>query len=157
LYNGALRASVLYLKIQPYICGRIRKLIKQTYRLSESALSADLVIPVPLHPKRHKERGYNQAEIVAREIASASRLSVDFWSFKRLKATDRHRAGLDRYDRSRDMKKAFSVNRPAAVVGKTILLVDDVFTTGATLNECAVTLKAAGAIDVKVFSLARVI
>src|SRR5581483_10408172 len=131
-YSGALRVSVLYLKTHPYICSRIKTSIREMYKRSASALSADVIIPVPLHAKREKERGYNQATIVARELAKGSRLRVDAWSFTRSKETDRHRAGLDSQDRSRDMKKAFAVSRPQAIENKTVLLVDDVFTTGAT-------------------------
>ena len=157
LYNGALRASVLFLKTKPYICSRIRLLIRETYRRSEALHSANVIIPIPLHPSRQKERGFNQAEIIAGQFARASKLPVERWTLKRLKSTDRHRAGLDSQDRSRDMKKAFSVAKQSGIEQKTILLVDDIFTTGATLNECTSVLKKAGAADVKVFTLARVL
>jgi len=157
LYSGALRASVLFLKTQPYLCDRVRRLVRQTYNLAEPLHSANLIIPVPLHPSRQKERGYNQAMIIASEIKKVSRLPIDVWNLQRLKPTDRHRAGLDSQDRSKDMKKAFKVDNPASIASKTVLLVDDVFTTGATLSECARVLKSAGATDVKVFTLARVL
>ena len=157
LYSGALRASVLFLKTQPHICDRIQQLIRQTYKQADALHSANLIIPVPLHPSRQKERGYNQAMIIVAEIKKVSRLPIDSWNLQRLKPTDRHRAGLDGHDRSKDMKKAFKVDTPTAIANKTVLLVDDVFTTGATLSECARVLKSAGAADVKVFTLARVL
>jgi len=157
LYSGALRATVLFLKTQPHLCPRVRRLIRQAFLSAAPLHSADIIIPVPLHPSRQKERGYNQAIIIASEIKKASRLPIDIWNLQRLKPTDRHRAGLDSQDRSKDMKKAFKIDNPSGVANKTVLLVDDVFTTGATLSECALVVKAAGAVDVKVFTIARVL
>jgi ComF family protein len=157
LYSGALRASVLFLKTEPHLCGRVRNLIRKSYRDNPVLHSANLIVPIPLHPSRQKERGYNQALIVATELRRESRLPIDIWNLQRLKATDRHRAGLDSHDRSKDMKKAFKIDNPSGVANKTVLLVDDVFTTGATLTKCARIVKAAGAVDVKVFTIARVL
>jgi len=115
---------------------------------------SDLVIPVPLHPKRLRQRGFNQAGLVARKLFPGSKIS--FSSLKRLRVTA-SQTGMDRRTRRRNVKNAFSVSDPSLVKGKKILLVDEVFTTGATVDECAKTLLATGARQVEVFTLCRTI
>jgi len=115
--------------------------------------SIDIIIPVPLHKKRFAERGYNQAEIIAMIAGKELNLPI-------LNALERHRptkqqAKLKREERLVNLKDAFILKPNADVGGKKILLVDDVFTTGSTMQECAGVLKKAGAVQVKGFSAAR--
>ncbi|MCC6465031.1 MAG: ComF family protein [Planctomycetes bacterium] len=103
----------------------------------------DVVVPVPLHPLRLWHRGYNQAAEIARPLARA--LGKPLLDALRRRAETAGQARLSAAQRRSNVEGAFAVRKPAAVTGKTILLVDDVMTTGATFREAALTLKRAGA------------
>jgi competence protein ComFC len=153
-YEGALRASVLELKRQPHVASRLARLMLVT--LQRPPLdSANLIIPVPLHPERERERGFNQAVLLARELARLSRLPLDEHSVVRRVHTERHRAGMDARARRESVGGAFAIRHPKLVAGQRVLLVDDVFTTGATVSACAAALGEAGAEDVFVLTVAR--
>jgi ComF family protein len=113
---------------------------------------ADLLLPVPLHPKRLKARGFNQALLLARGLADKP---LDFELLSRQRHTQ-PQIGLNPKERRDNVKGAFAVSRPEAVKGKNILLIDDLFTTGATAKECARVLRRAGAARVEVLTVARV-
>jgi ComF family protein len=115
-----------------------------------------LIIPVPLHIKKLRKRGFNQAIILADAIGKKWQIPVNFSLLKRCKFT-LSQTGLDKKERERNIKRAFEVTDRAKIAGKNILLVDDVYTTGATLNECAKILTKAGAQKVAVLTLARVL
>jgi ComF family protein len=154
VYEGALRASVLLLKRDPHLCRKlVEQLIntQQQYPLSE----ATRIVPVPLHPERQKARGFNQAAVIAQELSRAISLPYDEISLIRTRHTDRHRAGMDAKGRRETVADAFRVAYPALVAAERVLLVDDVFTTGATVSSCARTLLDAGATEVFVLTIAR--
>lgn len=112
------------------------------------------ICPVPLHPARQMERGYNQARLLAVELASCWGLTcLPEEALRRTRPTN-SQVGLDYDERQSNMRAAFSAE-PALVGGLTILLVDDVCTTGATMNACAEALLAAGAFSVTGVTLAR--
>jgi ComF family protein len=115
-----------------------------------------VIMPVPLHRKRLRERGFNQAVILARGIAKRFALPLDFLTLRRTVFT-KPQVGLGKEDRSVNVRGAFVVRKPEQTVGKRILLVDDVYTTGSTLAECARTLLNAGADSVAVFTLAKAV
>lgn len=115
---------------------------------------ADLIVPVPLHPTRLKERGFNQALLLARAFFPKDRrITTDLLIRARPTAPQ---TGFSGAARRTNLKNAFAVVKPDRLSGKKILLVDDVFTTGTTVNECARVLKKAGAAEVMVLTLARV-
>ena len=114
----------------------------------------DVLVPVPLHPRRERQRGFNQAAFLARHVGRRAGLPVAARALRRLRATPPQSG--DPADRRRNVRDAFSVARPAQVAGRHVLLVDDVLTTGATANECARALRRAGARRVGVYTLARV-
>ena len=114
----------------------------------------DLLIPVPLHRKRERARGFNQATLLAKEVGGHFGLRVGHWILQRVLATQAQTGG--RREREGNVKGAFAVTRPDRVKDKKLLLIYDVFTTGATASECARTLLAAGAAEVGVYTLARV-
>ncbi|PYS85712.1 MAG: ComF family protein, partial [Acidobacteria bacterium] len=153
-YEGALRASVLELKREPHVAARLAGLMLATQQ-RPPINSADLIIPVPLHPGREHERGFNQAVMLARELARLSKLPLDENSLVRRVQTLRHRAGMDSRARRESVADAFAVRHPEAIKGQRVLLIDDVFTTGATVSACALVLKNAGAEEVFVLTAAR--
>ncbi|MEK6279922.1 MAG: ComF family protein [Acidobacteriota bacterium] len=154
VYEGALRASVLSLKRQPHACARVLALLVET-QSRYPLVQATRIVPVPLHAEREKARGFNQAGLIARKLSLGSGVPLDDISLVRTSHTDRHRAGMDATDRRKTVDDAFRVVRPAMVAGERILLIDDVFTTGATVSSCAKALLEAGAAEVFVLTLAR--
>ena len=154
LYEGALRASILELKRQPHVARRVAHLMYDAQQ-REPLNQADLIIPVPLHHDRERERGFNQACVLARELSRLSRLPVDEHSVIRRIHTERHRAGMDAKTRRQSVSNAFTVRHPKSIAGKRAVLIDDVFTTGATVSACASVLKDAGAEEVFVLTVAK--
>jgi ComF family protein len=121
-----------------------------------AAPAVDLVLPVPLAPRRLAERGYNQAWELARRVARRRTVPADADLLRRLVETE-HVANLPREARDAAVRGAFGVDprRAAAVQGRRVALVDDVMTTGATLSEAARVLRRAGAAEVQAWVLAR--
>ena len=153
-YEGALRESVLALKRRPHVAPRLARLLLETQQ-RPPLNTATLIMPVPLHPERARERGFNQAIVLGRALARLTRLPLDEQSLVRTLHTERHRAGMDARARRESVESAFQVQRPRLIEGQRILLVDDVFTTGATVSSCAGVLNAAGAEEVFVLTIAR--
>lgn len=154
VYEGALRASVLKLKREPHVGARLARLLCEAQQRPPLD-AATRVVPVPLHAERERERGFNQASIIARVIAEQTCLPLDEWSVARTTHSERHRAGMDARARRETVEDAFKVVRPRLIAGARVLLVDDVLTTGATVSSCAHALKGAGALDVFVLTIAR--
>lgn len=113
----------------------------------------DLVIPVPLHPSKKKARGFNQSDVISMGIADAAGLLVDNKSLirKMVSATQTKRS---RYERWTNVEGIFQVTEPQAVSGKHILLVDDVITTGSTIESCTIELLKFEGVKVSVAALA---
>jgi ComF family protein len=154
VYEGALRASVLALKREPHVAPRLAQLLFEMQgRVPLNASTC--IMPVPLHPERMRERGFNQAAMLGRALADVAKLPFDEWSLVRTTHTERHRAGMDRRGRCESVDGAFEVTRLRLVEGEKVLLIDDVFTTGATVSACAKVLKEAGAQEVFVLTVAR--
>ena len=154
VYEGALRASVLTLKREAHVGARLAQLLCATQR-RPPLNDVTLIVPVPLHPERERERGFNQATLLARALAQQTGLRLDEWSCARITHTPQHRAGMDARARHETVAAAFQVTRPRLIAGARVLLIDDVFTTGATVAACAHALKEAGAEEVFVLTVAR--
>lgn len=116
----------------------------------------DLILPVPLHPKRLRWRGFNQSVLLARQVSRAADVPLDLFTLCRSKETP-PQTQLTEEERRRNVRAAFSVKTRDAIAGKRILLVDDVYTSGATVNECSRVLKKSGAKAVYVLTLARTV
>jgi ComF family protein len=112
------------------------------------------IVPVPLHPLKLREREFNQAARLAAPLATAVGIPLNEKILERIAPTVTQTL-LTREERATNMKNAFGVRRSANVAGKKIIIVDDVFTTGATTNACARALRRAGATDVCVWTVAR--
>jgi ComF family protein len=154
LYKGALREAVLNLKRQPHVSLHLETLLA-TAASHQPLNECTRIIPVPLHPKRQRARGFNQASVLAHALSRRMQLVVDEVSLVRVSASEKYRAGLDVKGRRDTVAGAFQVPYPRLVAGENILLVDDVFTTGATVSACAEVLSAAGSGDVFALTLAR--
>ncbi len=119
-------------------------------------LEADVVIPVPLHPTRLREREFNQSLLLADQVAKHADLPLSFTNLVRTVPSE-PQSTLSRKERMKNLRRAFAVRRPEMIAQKRILLIDDVFTTGTTVNECAKALRKAGAKAIFVLTLARTI
>jgi ComF family protein len=116
----------------------------------------NLLMPVPLHPKRLKERGFNQAVILASQMSRKYQIPLDSLSLRRNRPTE-SQINLNFKERRRNVRGAFEVKDRKKVKAKNVLLIDDVYTSGATVNECAKVLMKAGAARVDVLTLARAV
>lgn len=137
----------------PGWAGALASLLRDIPGMTAALEAADCVLPVPLSSERLRERGFNQAALLARRLAGPK---ADNATLLRLHATEAQ-SGLPRAERLRNLRGAFAVEpaRAGAVAGKRVMLVDDVMTTGATLQAAAEALRAAGAAHVTAAVLAR--
>lgn len=140
--------SQLYLR---HLVGRWLADALEDPRLSDRRF--DAIVPVPLHPTRKRERGFNQAELLANEVHQLSGIPLrDLLQRIRYTTTQTQ---FDRNERMENLKGAFRLRRGSNVQGCRVLLIDDVLTTGSTLSECAFVLKTAGAASVRAATAAR--
>jgi ComF family protein len=155
-YNDAMvRAMVLlkYHAVTPLGDWFAARLVEVVAREPES-LAADVVVPVPLHPARLRERGYNQAELIAHPLARRLNLSCRSELMVRVKPRPAKQK-LTRHERWESVRGAYAIRERARVDNLRVLLVDDVLTTGATLDSCARVLRKAGAARVVGLTVAR--
>jgi ComF family protein len=155
-YENALAAAVVGLKITPKLSSRVAELLLTAF-LKNNFETISLIVPVPLSKRRKIERGFNQAEVIAEVLARRTGIKIDILSLGRVQHSPIHRIGMDRKARDLSVKDAFKVARPKLIEEQDILLVDDVFTTGATVSYSAKSLKNSGARSVNVLTLARAI
>lgn len=136
--------------------GLLAPLLAGTFVESWKRGEFDFLVPIPLHPKRKRKRGFNQAAVLARKL---SRLIAIPWSesaLRRVRDTA-PQVGLSDSERLRNLHAAFECEDHALVAGKRLLLIDDVMTTGATLASAAAALVSAGATRVSALTLARAV
>jgi len=157
-YEGILQTAIHYFKYhdRPQLAGPLGKSLAQHARDHAAELhdlNFDALIPIPMHPVRQRLRGYNQSERLARVVGMELGLLLLPQALVRIRPT-RPQVGLAREARYANLTGAFAIRTPEAVDGKTLLLIDDVATTGSSLNECAAALKAAGAKAVYALTLA---
>ncbi|MEN6355531.1 MAG: ComF family protein [Armatimonadota bacterium] len=156
LYEGVLRKAIHALKYDMHlaIVEQLADLMIRCYPHRQLNGNVDMVVPIPIHRNRLVERGFNQSEELGRLLCKRISVPLEINALYRIKNT-RHQVSLPQDERMLNIKGAFAVQRPDLITGKRVLLVDDVFTTGSTLNEAAKMLKEAGAQSVFVYTLAR--
>lgn len=158
IYNDALGTAVILLKYEQVttLGDWFAARLEETIASCGGDLKADVVVPVPLHSDRLRERGYNQAEMIARPLARRLGLKLEGALLVRTRPRPA-RLVLSRKERWDSVRGAYAARAGARVDKLRILLVDDVFTTGATLDACARALKKAGAAEVKGVTVGRVV
>ncbi len=156
VYDGALMEAIHAFKYgkRASLSRPLAALARQTFLQFWDNYNIDLLVPVPLHLKRLRQRGFNQAHLLINRWAKLDKTPFDGLVLSRTRWTE-PQTSLSRKERQKNIKKAFSVKRPESVEGRRIVLVDDVYTTGSTANECARVLMKAGAEFVDVLTLAR--
>lgn len=157
-YEGGLRTAIHELKYRGRrrVAARLAEALLRDPRASELLEGAEVLLPVPMHPRRRRERGFNQAELLAAEVGRRAGLRLAGAALVRRKDTV-SQAGLSAAKRRLNVAGAFSVRRRTAVAGRVVVLVDDVLTTGATVLACARALRSAGAKEVRLLAVARVV
>ena len=155
-YEGAILKGIHRLKYgaKGFLADALGPLLAQFAKERLDGSQSVLIMPVPLHPKRLRERGFNQSLLLARHVSRCLHINLDFLSLRRVRYTP-PQASLAKNERLQNVQGAFELKNPNAVKGRSVLLVDDVVTTGNTLNECARILRKAGAQKVFGLSLAR--
>jgi len=158
IYDGAIRKAIHDFKYHG-VSGLHRvfgELLHERLTVEMAGISIDSVVPVPLHRARELSRGYNQAALLARSLASLLSLPVMESELLRVRHTD-FLADLGRRDRFASLEGAFAISEKTRLEGKKILLVDDIMTTGATFHICAGVLREGGASCIYGITLARTV
>jgi competence protein ComFC len=156
-YGGVLKDLILLFKY-----GRASVLSRPLARFAAAAMGgedglwrgADLIIPVPLHPKRKRERGFNQSQALAKDLAKIMGLRVLDGCLVKVRNVP-PQTSLEADGREENVRGAYAVRRAPRIEGRVLILVDDVFTTGSTLRECSLAVKQAGAREVRGLTLAQ--
>lgn len=158
IYEGSLMESIHMLKYRKKssLARPLSALARETFFQFWDVGEIDLLVSVPLHVKRLRERGFNQAYLLIRSWAKKDGITLDGLTLCRSRRTE-PQTTLSRPERRKNIKGAFSLRHSEKIMGRKILLVDDVYTTGATVNECARVLMKAGAEFVDVLTLARAV
>lgn len=158
IYDDALAAAVVLLKYERVtpLGGWFGTRLEETVTKWDQDLQADVVVPVPLHADRLRERGYNQAEMIARPLARQLRLKLGSYLLMRTRPRPPQLV-LSRSQRWDSVRGAYATREGVRVDNLRVLLVDDVFTTGATLDACSRALRKAGAAEVKGITVGRVV
>jgi len=155
--NPAIKNIIWFLKYKKWqgLIKIIDSLMNQYLNILKSDFQNFIIIPIPLHPDRLKERGFNQSELIAEILSKYTNAKIYTQSLKRIKATRSQVELKDMNARSKNMENCFQLNNPEVVKNKNIILVDDVFTTGSTMNEAVKVLKKAGTKKIIAFVIAK--
>lgn len=117
-------------------------------------MGTEVVVPVPLHPKKKRQRGFNQAELIARELARIKGVSFAKDALEKIRMTPAQ-TSLVAEERKRNVRGVFRLHKKGKIEGKAVLLVDDVYTTGSTIRECSLVLRKGGAKEVRALTLGQ--
>ncbi|MGD8534542.1 MAG: ComF family protein [Candidatus Aminicenantes bacterium] len=154
---GKLKDAILLYKYRRFqVLGKdFARLIFQRLGKEENIWwNADFIIPVPLHSKRKKKRGFNQAQVIAAGLAGIKGIKLEEDALVKVKNV-LPQTFLETEEREQNVAGAFRVVDEEKIKGKIVILVDDVYTTGSTVRECSLILKEAGAKEVRVLTLAQ--
>ena len=146
---------IMKYKTLPGICSRFGRDIGELCFQNNFLGDIDIIAPVPLHALRYRERGYNQAGLIAKEIARLNAITFDEKLLTRVRYTNQQ-AKFNKEERAENVRDAFALKKNVDVTTKNIALVDDVLTTGATMNECAKLLIQNGADQVFAITIVRI-
>lgn len=154
-YSYTSSSAIYRLKFrnQPKLAATLAQMMAERFCSQLSKLSIDLICDVPMSPQKQRQRGYNQAQLLAQQVAKQTNIPYAPLLEKIKTTPEQHTLGAEQ--RKHNLKDAYRVVSPQQVLGKRILIIDDVITTGSTMNECAHTLRDAGAEWVGALSFAH--
>lgn len=156
-YQGIIRQKILQYKFgeKTYISKCFTKVILNDEKICRFLKNYDIIIPVPISNKRKKTRGYNQSELIASKLAKQMK-NLKYTSKVLYKKKDTlPQSTLDKEKRIENIKGVYYIKNEQILKNKKVLLIDDIFTTGSTVNECSKILKQAGAKEIGIFTLAK--
>ena len=155
-YEGIIRYKILQYKFEDkaYIYKTFAKIVLKNKKVCGLLKKYDIIIPVPIHKKRKLQRGYNQTQLIAKEISK--NIDIKFCNNVLVKNKNTiAQSKLNKNKRKQNIKGAFKALNVQNIQGKSVLLFDDIYTTGSTANECSKILKEAGAKTVGVLTIAK--
>ena len=155
-YKSDIRKTIIQYKFnnRAYLYKTFSKIILKNKKTCGFLKKYDIIIPVPMHIKRKRKRGYNQTELIAKEIAKNIDIKLitnNLVKTKNIKSQSK----LSKRQRKENVKNVFELKRKDDIKNKNILIFDDIYTTGSTVNECAKVLKNAGANKIGILTLAK--
>lgn len=155
-YDGKIRDKIIEYKFQnkAYLYKTFTKIILNNKKICGFLEKYDIIIPIPIHKNRKKERGYNQTELIAREIAKNTKLILEKDVLVKIKNVT-SQTKLTKEKRIQNVKDVFKIISNKKIYKKNIILLDDIYTTGSTVNEASRILKLAGARKIGVLTIAK--
>lgn len=155
-YDGIVRKNIIKYKFndKPYLYKMFSKIILEDKKACEFIKSYDIIIPVPVHKARKSKRGYNQSEIIAKEISKE--LKIKMYNDILIKINNNKvQSTLNKNERKENVKNAYKIINEQKINNKNIIIFDDIYTTGSTINECIKTLKKSNVNKIGVLILAK--
>lgn len=155
-YTGIIREKILQYKFEDkaYLANSIYEFFMNNEKLYGFLKKYDIIIPIPISSLRKRERGYNQSELLSRKISAMVDIPMETQVLKKEKH-NQPQSSLTKQQRKENVKNVYKVQNELKISNKNVLLLDDVYTTGATMSECAKILKGAGCQSVGALTIAR--
>lgn len=155
-YSGIIREKIISYKFKDhsYLYKTFSKIITKNEKICRFIKNYDIIIPVPIHKKRFRQRGYNQSELIAREISRTLEIPMERDALAKVE-NNTAQSKLTKLERIDNAKNVYAIKNTENIRGKAVLLLDDIYTTGSTANECSKMLKQAGASEVAVLAIAK--
>ncbi len=154
-YEGIIRNKIIDYKFneKAYLSKTFQKMITKNEKIYRFLKKYDIILYVPMFKKRKEERGYNQTELIAIELAKTLGIKIEKNNLIKVKDTKKQ-STLTKLERADNVKNVFAIQKPDRIINKNIIIVDDIYTTGSTLNECSKTLKKSGAAEIAIITIA---
>ena len=155
-YEGEIRNKIIEYKFneKSYLCHTFWKLIVNDNKIYNFIKDYDIIISVPMYKTKKTKRGYNQAEIIAKEIGKTKLITYEKKILVKTKNTETQ-SSLNKTNRLNNIKGAFKIQNAEKIRNKKVIIFDDIYTTGATANECAKIVKQAGVKEVSILTIAK--
>lgn len=155
-YQGIIRDKMIDYKFneQAYLYKTFSKIILKNENMCRFIKKCDIIIPVPIHKNRKKCRGYDQTKLISKELARNLNIKVEFNVLVK-KNNIKPQSTLTKKEREQNIKEAYEIKNAEKIWGKKILLIDDIYTTGATIEECARTINKANPKAISAFTIAK--
>ena len=157
-YEDIIRNKMIQYKFKDcaYLYKMFSKMILETPNIIEFINEYDIIIPVPIHRTRKRKRGYNQSELIVKELCKDNKIKIELNLNILLKVKNiKPQSGLNKNQRMDNIKKVYKIKKYKNITDKKILVFDDIFTTGSTVSECAKVLKEHGAKSVGILTIAK--
>lgn len=155
-YKDIIRKKIIDYKFndKSYLYNMFYEILLKSKNACEFIKNYDIIIPVPIHKKKRKIRGYNQTELIARKIARQFDISINTKILLKIKNTPMQ-SSLGKEDRIKNVQNVYKITNTDKIIGKNVLLVDDIYTTGATIQECKKMLQLKDVKNVGTFIIAK--